>query len=39
MKSSKHTSIDIAIIRTAPFEWYMRNKKIEVFVTSLYKID
>ena len=39
MKSPKHTSIDIAVIRTAPFKQHMRNKKIEVFVTSLYKID
>ena len=39
MKSPKYTSIDIAVIRTAPFKQYIRNKKMEVFITSLYKID
>ena len=39
MKSPKHGSIDIALIGSASFEWHMRNKKTEVFVTSLYKID
>ena len=39
MKSLKYTFIDIAVIRTAPFKQYIRNKKIEVFVISLYKIN
>ena len=39
MKSPKHGSIDIALIGSAPFERHMRNKKTEVFVTSLYEID
>ena len=39
MKSPKYISIDIAVIRTVFFKQYIRNKKTEVFVTSLYKIN
>ena len=39
MKSPKHGSINITLIGSAPFEWHMRNKKTEVFITSLYEID
>ena len=31
--------IDIALIRSAPFEQHMKHKNTEVFITSLYKID
>ena len=31
--------LDIAIIGSAPFEQHMKNKNMEVFVTSLYEID
>ena len=39
MKSPHHVTVDIALIRPAPFERYMKNKNMEVFITSLYKID
>ena len=31
--------INIALIGSAPFEQYMKHKNMEVFITSLYKID
>ena len=31
--------IDIALIGSAPFEQHMKCKNMEVFITSLYKID
>ena len=31
--------VDIALIGSAPFEWHMKCKNTEVFITSLYKID
>ena len=31
--------VDITLIGSAPFEWYMKHKNTEVFITSLYKID
>ena len=31
--------VDIALIGSAPFEWHMKHKNTEVFITSLYEID
>ena len=31
--------INIALIGSAPFEWHMKHKNTEVFITSLYEID
>ena len=31
--------VDIALIGLAPFEWHMKCKDTEVFITSLYEID
>ena len=33
------SSIDIALIGSAPFKQHMKCKNTEVFITSLYKID
>ena len=31
--------VDITLIGSAPFKWYMKHKNTEVFITSLYKIN
>lgn len=32
-------TVNITLIGPAPFERYIRNKNIEVFITNLYKIN
>ena len=39
MKSPHYMTVDIALIGPAPFKRYTRNKNMEVFITSLYKIN
>ena len=31
--------VDIALIGSASFEWHMKHKNTEVFITSLYEIN
>ena len=39
IRSARRTTIDIAIIGSAPFERHMKQKNSEIFITSLYEID
>ena len=39
MKLPHHVTVDIAFIGPALFERHIRNKNMEVFITSLYEID